>query len=93
MVEIAKASEVLSAKLTVCVGASTAVPAAPVNVSVTQLRAHSAMVTWSVPQGDAVIGYAVSQQVRGRRLETPRAAAAAVLTPCSCFYPLLPPGV
>uniref|UniRef100_A0A3B3DW02 Fibronectin type III domain containing 4b n=1 Tax=Oryzias melastigma TaxID=30732 RepID=A0A3B3DW02_ORYME len=38
------------------------VPAAPVNVSVTQLRAHSAMVTWNVPQGDAVIGYAISQQ-------------------------------
>uniref|UniRef100_A0A665TZW7 Fibronectin type-III domain-containing protein n=1 Tax=Echeneis naucrates TaxID=173247 RepID=A0A665TZW7_ECHNA len=39
-----------------------AVPAAPVNVSVTQLRAHSAMVTWNVPQGDTVIGYAISQQ-------------------------------
>ncbi|CAL8290151.1 unnamed protein product [Lota lota] len=38
------------------------VPAAPVNVSVTQLRAHSAMVTWSIPQGDTVIGYAISQQ-------------------------------
>ncbi|KAK5622633.1 hypothetical protein CRENBAI_000360 [Crenichthys baileyi] len=38
------------------------VPAAPVNVSVTQLRAHSAMVTWNVPQGDTVIGYAISQQ-------------------------------
>uniref|UniRef100_A0A3Q3LGL3 Fibronectin type III domain containing 4b n=1 Tax=Labrus bergylta TaxID=56723 RepID=A0A3Q3LGL3_9LABR len=40
----------------------TAVPAAPVNVSVTQLRAHSAMVTWNVPQGDTVIGYSISQQ-------------------------------
>ncbi|KAG7274316.1 hypothetical protein CRUP_013034 [Coryphaenoides rupestris] len=39
-----------------------AVPAVPVNVSVTQLRAHSAMVTWSVPLGDTVIGYAISQQ-------------------------------
>ncbi|XP_061745587.1 fibronectin type III domain-containing protein 4-like isoform X1 [Nerophis ophidion] len=38
------------------------VPAAPVNVSVTQLRAHSAMVTWNIPQGDTVIGYAISQQ-------------------------------
>ncbi|XP_077422302.1 fibronectin type III domain-containing protein 4-like isoform X1 [Vanacampus margaritifer] len=37
-------------------------PAAPVNVSVTQLRANSAKVTWNVPQGDTVIGYAVSQQ-------------------------------
>lgn len=41
-----------------------AVPAAPVNISVTQLRAHSAMVTWNVPQGDRVIGYAISQQVQ-----------------------------
>ncbi|XP_077422306.1 fibronectin type III domain-containing protein 4-like isoform X2 [Vanacampus margaritifer] len=39
-------------------------PAAPVNVSVTQLRANSAKVTWNVPQGDTVIGYAVSQQVQ-----------------------------
>uniref|UniRef100_A0A667XBU5 Fibronectin type III domain containing 4b n=1 Tax=Myripristis murdjan TaxID=586833 RepID=A0A667XBU5_9TELE len=38
------------------------VPAAPVNVSVTQLRAHSATVTWNIPQGDTVIGYAISQQ-------------------------------
>lgn len=38
------------------------VPAAPVNVSVTQLRADSALVTWSIPQGDTVIGYALSQQ-------------------------------
>ncbi|XP_008322769.1 fibronectin type III domain-containing protein 4-like isoform X2 [Cynoglossus semilaevis] len=38
------------------------VPAAPVNISVTQLRAHSAMVTWNVPLGDTVIGYAISQQ-------------------------------
>ncbi|XP_076834591.1 fibronectin type III domain-containing protein 4 isoform X2 [Brachyhypopomus gauderio] len=37
-------------------------PAAPVNVSVTHLRAHSAMVSWNVPEGEAVIGYAVSQQ-------------------------------
>ncbi|KAM4537929.1 fibronectin type III domain-containing protein 4-like isoform 3-T4 [Fundulus diaphanus] len=38
------------------------VPAAPENVSVTQLRADSARVTWNVPQGDTVIGYAISQQ-------------------------------
>uniref|UniRef100_A0A3Q3VR67 Fibronectin type-III domain-containing protein n=1 Tax=Mola mola TaxID=94237 RepID=A0A3Q3VR67_MOLML len=47
------------ARLCLCVPA---VPAAPVNVSVTQLRAHSAMVTWNVPQGDAVNGYAILQQ-------------------------------
>ncbi|KAM3857088.1 fibronectin type III domain-containing protein 4-like [Diretmus argenteus] len=45
-----------------CSSKKTAVPAAPVNVSVTQLRAHSAMVTWNIPQGDTVIGYAISQQ-------------------------------
>ncbi|XP_029696219.1 fibronectin type III domain-containing protein 4-like isoform X1 [Takifugu rubripes] len=38
------------------------VPAAPVNVSVTQLRSKSALVTWNVPQGDTVIGYSISQQ-------------------------------
>uniref|UniRef100_A0A8C6TMK7 Fibronectin type-III domain-containing protein n=1 Tax=Neogobius melanostomus TaxID=47308 RepID=A0A8C6TMK7_9GOBI len=43
-------------------GRFAAVPAAPVNVSVTQLRADSALVTWSIPQGDTVIGYALSQQ-------------------------------
>ncbi|KAM9831136.1 fibronectin type III domain-containing protein 4-like isoform 1-T2 [Syngnathus typhle] len=37
-------------------------PAAPVNVSVTQLRATSARVTWNVPLGETVIGYAISLQ-------------------------------
>ncbi|XP_062863669.1 fibronectin type III domain-containing protein 4 [Trichomycterus rosablanca] len=37
-------------------------PAAPVNVSVIHLRAHSATVSWSVPEGETVIGYAISQQ-------------------------------
>ncbi|XP_041704368.1 fibronectin type III domain-containing protein 4 [Coregonus clupeaformis] len=37
-------------------------PAAPVNVSITQLRSDSATITWSVPQGDTVIGYVISQQ-------------------------------
>uniref|UniRef100_A0A3Q2UJR7 Fibronectin type III domain containing 4b n=1 Tax=Fundulus heteroclitus TaxID=8078 RepID=A0A3Q2UJR7_FUNHE len=46
----------------VCVSVLAAVPAAPENVSVTQLTARSAMVTWNVPQGDTVIGYAISQQ-------------------------------
>ncbi|CAB1330531.1 unnamed protein product [Coregonus sp. 'balchen'] len=39
-----------------------ATPAAPVNVSITQLRSDSATITWSVPQGDTVIGYVISQQ-------------------------------
>lgn len=38
-------------------------PAAPVNVSVTHLRANSATVSWNVPEGEPVIGYAISQQV------------------------------
>uniref|UniRef100_H3CZ44 Fibronectin type III domain containing 4b n=1 Tax=Tetraodon nigroviridis TaxID=99883 RepID=H3CZ44_TETNG len=40
------------------------VPGVPDNVSVTQLRANSALVTWNVPQGDTVIGYSISQQQR-----------------------------
>ncbi|XP_042186169.1 fibronectin type III domain-containing protein 4-like isoform X1 [Oncorhynchus tshawytscha] len=38
------------------------VPVAPVNVSVSQLRSDSALIIWSVPQGDIVIGYVISQQ-------------------------------
>ncbi|KAL7873088.1 hypothetical protein AOLI_G00121590 [Acnodon oligacanthus] len=37
-------------------------PAAPVNVSVTLLRARSPTVSWNVPEGEAVIGYAISLQ-------------------------------
>ncbi|KAH0622985.1 hypothetical protein JD844_025939 [Phrynosoma platyrhinos] len=37
-------------------------PAPPVNVTVTQLKADSATVSWDVPEGEAVIGYAISQQ-------------------------------
>ncbi|XP_069751695.1 fibronectin type III domain-containing protein 5b isoform X4 [Narcine bancroftii] len=36
--------------------------AAPVNVTVRHLQANSAEVSWEVPDGDAVIGYAISQQ-------------------------------
>lgn len=37
-------------------------PAAPVNISITHLRADSATVSWSIVDGDVVIGYAISQQ-------------------------------
>ncbi|XP_068135906.1 fibronectin type III domain-containing protein 4 isoform X2 [Hyperolius riggenbachi] len=37
-------------------------PPSPVNVTVTQLKANSATVSWDVPEGDLVIGYAISQQ-------------------------------
>ncbi|XP_030636457.1 fibronectin type III domain-containing protein 4 [Chanos chanos] len=37
-------------------------PAAPVNISVTHLRADSATVSWNIPEGEVVIGYAISQQ-------------------------------
>ncbi|CAI7934831.1 fibronectin type III domain-containing protein 4 [Podarcis muralis] len=37
-------------------------PPSPVNVTVTQLKANSAMVSWDVPEGDVVIGYAILQQ-------------------------------
>ncbi|KAG9337473.1 hypothetical protein JZ751_028664, partial [Albula glossodonta] len=38
-------------------------PPAPVNVSVTHLRADSATVSWDVPEGDIIIGFSISQQV------------------------------
>ncbi|EMP37901.1 Fibronectin type III domain-containing protein 4 [Chelonia mydas] len=37
-------------------------PPAPVNVTVTHLKANSATVSWDVPEGDVIIGYAISQQ-------------------------------
>uniref|UniRef100_A0A673KWT5 Fibronectin type III domain containing 4b n=1 Tax=Sinocyclocheilus rhinocerous TaxID=307959 RepID=A0A673KWT5_9TELE len=39
-------------------------PAAPVNVSVTHLRADSVTVSWNIPEGETVIGFAISQQVK-----------------------------
>ncbi|KAM8953333.1 LOW QUALITY PROTEIN: fibronectin type III domain-containing protein 4 [Pelodytes ibericus] len=37
-------------------------PPSPVNVTVTQLKANSATVSWDLPEGDVIIGYAISQQ-------------------------------
>ncbi|XP_039605407.1 fibronectin type III domain-containing protein 4-like [Polypterus senegalus] len=37
-------------------------PRSPVNVTVTQLKADSATVSWDIPEGDVIIGYAISQQ-------------------------------
>nr|XP_033791415.1 fibronectin type III domain-containing protein 4 [Geotrypetes seraphini] len=37
-------------------------PPSPVNVTVTQLKANSATVSWDVPEGDIIIGYAILQQ-------------------------------
>lgn len=39
-------------------------PPAPVNVSVMHLRADSATVSWEVPEGDIIIGFSISQQVK-----------------------------
>ncbi|XP_068135905.1 fibronectin type III domain-containing protein 4 isoform X1 [Hyperolius riggenbachi] len=43
-------------------------PPSPVNVTVTQLKANSATVSWDVPEGDLVIGYAISQQKQGSQI-------------------------
>ncbi|XP_052475692.1 fibronectin type III domain-containing protein 4 isoform X1 [Carassius gibelio] len=37
-------------------------PAVPVNVSVSHLGADSATVSWNIPEGETVIGFAISQQ-------------------------------
>lgn len=39
-------------------------PPAPVNVSVINLKADSATVSWEVPEGDIIIGFSVLQQVK-----------------------------
>lgn len=35
----------------------------PVNVTIKALKANSAVVTWDIPEGDSVIGFAITQQV------------------------------
>lgn len=35
----------------------------PVNVTITLVKANSAVVTWDIPEGDPVIGFAITQQV------------------------------
>ncbi|XP_053107284.1 fibronectin type III domain-containing protein 4 isoform X2 [Hemicordylus capensis] len=44
-------------------------PPSPVNVTVTQLKANSATVSWDVPEGDIIIGYAISQQRQDGRMQ------------------------
>ncbi|XP_043915866.1 fibronectin type III domain-containing protein 5 [Protopterus annectens] len=41
---------------------------APVNVTITELKAKSAVVTWDLLEGDAVIGFAISQQKKDVRM-------------------------
>lgn len=39
----------------------------PVNVTITAVKANSAVVTWDIPEGDPVIGFAITQQVSRTR--------------------------
>lgn len=36
----------------------------PLNVTIKEIEVNSAVVTWETPEGDPVIGFAVTQQVR-----------------------------
>lgn len=38
----------------------------PVNVTIKAVKANSAVVTWDIPEGDPVIGFAITQQVGGK---------------------------
>ncbi|XP_053701040.1 fibronectin type III domain-containing protein 5 isoform X1 [Synchiropus splendidus] len=40
----------------------------PVNVSVKAVKANSAVVTWDIPDGDPVIGFAITQQKKDVRM-------------------------
>ncbi|KAJ7989014.1 hypothetical protein DPEC_G00315150 [Dallia pectoralis] len=42
--------------------------AAPVNVTIKALKANSAVVTWDIPDGDPVIGFAITQQKKDVRM-------------------------
>lgn len=35
----------------------------PVNVTIREVKANSAVVSWDIPEGDPVIGFAITQQV------------------------------
>ncbi|CAL9686285.1 unnamed protein product [Knipowitschia caucasica] len=41
---------------------------APVNVTVREVRARFAVVTWDIPEGDNVIGFAITQQKKDVRM-------------------------
>ncbi|XP_003962368.3 fibronectin type III domain-containing protein 5-like [Takifugu rubripes] len=40
----------------------------PVNVTITAVKANSAVVTWDIPEGDPVIGFAITQQKKDVRM-------------------------
>ncbi|XP_036818148.1 fibronectin type III domain-containing protein 5 isoform X3 [Oncorhynchus mykiss] len=42
--------------------------AAPVNVTIKALKYNSAVVTWDIPEGDLVIGFAITQQKKDVRM-------------------------
>ncbi|KAM6973478.1 fibronectin type III domain-containing protein 5b isoform 2-T2 [Aplochiton taeniatus] len=54
-----------------CIGVSRVAAdslAAPVNVTIKTLKANSAVVTWDIPEGDPVIGFAITQQKKDVRM-------------------------
>ncbi|KAI4804840.1 hypothetical protein KUCAC02_026452, partial [Chaenocephalus aceratus] len=40
----------------------------PVNVTISAVKANSAVVTWDIPEGDPVIGFAITQQKKDVRM-------------------------
>ncbi|XP_061651887.1 fibronectin type III domain-containing protein 5 isoform X3 [Phyllopteryx taeniolatus] len=40
----------------------------PVNVTIKAVKANSALVTWDIPEGDPVIGFAITQQKKDVRM-------------------------
>uniref|UniRef100_A0A8K9WL43 Fibronectin type III domain containing 5b n=1 Tax=Oncorhynchus mykiss TaxID=8022 RepID=A0A8K9WL43_ONCMY len=54
--------------LTVSVTAGDSTLSAPVNVTIRELEANTAIVTWEILEGDPVIGFAVTQQKKDVRM-------------------------
>ncbi|CAI5695319.1 unnamed protein product [Oreochromis niloticus] len=40
----------------------------PVNVTIREVKANSAVVSWDIPEGDPVIGFAITQQKKDVRM-------------------------
>ncbi len=50
--------------VSLCVCASDTMLSAPLNVTIREIEVNSAVVTWEILEGDPVIGFAITQQVR-----------------------------
>ncbi len=63
--------------------------AAPVNVSVRDLKDSFAVVTWDIPDEDPVIGFAITQQVTGTWREKGHKLSTLIYIACICSFEII----